>query len=118
MASIDLGGLRALAVDLRAVPRKADVEVRAITQAAAEMIKRDAQTLCPVDTGFLKGSIGYETKVLAGGVVAEIGPTAHYGGYVEEGTSRMAPQPYLAPAWDRNVPSWVAALEQFAGRSL
>lgn len=27
-----------------------------------------------------------------------VGPTADYGGYVEHGTSRMAAQPYMAPA--------------------
>ena len=90
------------------------------TRKAAANIDRDAKTLAPVDTGNLRASIGttFTGDGRAGVMRAEIGPTAHYGIYVELGTSRMAAQPFLAPATDRHVPGWQAALEQIAGGGL
>jgi HK97 gp10 family phage protein len=58
-----------------------------------------AQSLAPVDTGNLKNSIGVDFEHLG----FEAGPTANYGGYVEYGTSRMAPKPYLIPAFDKAI---------------
>lgn len=86
----------------------------AATRKTGTSITRDAKGLAPVDTGNLRASIG---MTVAGdgrtGVMrVEIGPTATYGAHVEEGTSRMAAQPYLRPATDRHVPGWTAALEQ------
>ena len=46
--------------------------------------------------------------------MAEIGPTASYGEYVELGTSRMAPHAYLGPAFDRHAGSWADALDEVA----
>ena len=90
------------------------------TRKAAAGITRDAKALAPVDTGNLRSSIGMKVTGdgRAGAMRAEIGPTAHYGIFVELGTSRMAAQPYLRPATDRHVPAWVAALEQIAGGGL
>lgn len=65
----------------------------------AYAIEADAKAHAPVDTGALRNSIS--TDVHAGAVVdAEIGPTVDYGEYVELGTSKMAPEPYLGPAFD------------------
>ena len=88
----------------------------AATRKAGADITRDAKTLAPVDTGNLRASIGMETTGdgRAGSMTVSIGPTAHYGAYVEQGTSRMAAQPYLAPATQRHVPGWRAALEHIA----
>lgn len=72
-------------------------------------VVRDAQAFCPVDTGNLKSSIGVDYDL--DGLGFEAGPTADYGRYVEEGTSRMAPHAYLGPAFDRNLPAAIAALE-------
>lgn len=55
-----------------------------------------AQARVPVDTGNLKNSIGVDFERLG----FEAGPTANYGHYVEYGTSRMDPKPYLRPAFE------------------
>lgn len=88
----------------------------AATRKTATSIERDAATLAAVDTGNLRASIGttYAGDGRNGVMTARIGPTANYGAYVEEGTSRMAAQPYLRPATDRHVPGWGKALEQIA----
>lgn len=88
----------------------------AATRKAGADITRDAKTLAPVDTGNLRASIGMETTGdgRAGVMTVAVGPTAAYGAYVEHGTSRMAAQPFLAPATQRHVPGWQAALEHIA----
>lgn len=80
---------------------------RAIRKNGYDVV-RDAQAFCPVDTGNLKSSIGVDFD--SDGLGYEAGPTASYGRYVEEGTSRMAPHAYLGPAFDRNLPGVTAAL--------
>lgn len=71
----------------------------ALTQ-CGQLAEAHARELCPVDTGRLRDSIHYE--------VTEEGMTlaayAPYAEYVELGTHRTAPQPFLRPA-----------MEQYAG---
>ena len=74
-------------------------------------IEGDAKVFVPVRTGNLRNSIGSDVE----GLSADIGPTADYGGYVEFGTSKMAPQPYLMPATDRNLDGLMEALGQIGG---
>ncbi|MEV8638097.1 HK97-gp10 family putative phage morphogenesis protein [Streptosporangium sp. NPDC051023] len=94
--------------------------VESMTRAAVKKTGFDtvagAQNLVPVDTGNLKSSIGVDFDADELGFVA--GPTAHYGGYVELGTSRMAPKPYLGPAFEAAVEPFVKAIESIGGRVL
>lgn len=104
-----------LIFDMEAVPREAEGLVRLAVQKTSADIKRDAQLFAPVDTGFLKGSIGYETFIDGAGVTGEIGPTAEYGEYVELGTEKMAPHAYLGPAFDRHAYELDQAMAQIVG---
>lgn len=92
------------------------VEARApqLVAKAASDIEATAQGIAPVDTGNLKNSIGSDVD----GLDAEIGPTAEYGAYVEDGTSRMAAQPYMGPAADVVTPKLVAAVADLGGGAL
>ena len=92
------------------------VRAAAATRKSGADITRDAKTLAPVDTGNLRASVGTEVSGdgRRGVMTVSVGPTAAYGAYVEQGTSRMAAQPYLAPATQRHVPGWQAALEHVA----
>jgi HK97 gp10 family phage protein len=101
---------------------KLDAELAATSAVVAERvsaaiaktafdIEADSKALCPVDTGFLRGSISSSVEPLE----AEIGPTAEYGAYVEYGTSRAGPQPYMTPSFDRRSSSLISAIEQAAG---
>lgn len=74
----------------------------------------------PVDTGFLRSSITSEFEGGPGSdrIMGETGPEAHYAAYVEGGTSRMAPQPYMNPAADVVEPEFYAAAEQIARQVL
>lgn len=53
-----------------------------------------AKELCPVDTGRLRNSISHARDDTA----AYIGTNVEYAAYVELGTSKMKPRPYLRPA--------------------
>ena len=91
---------------------KAIAVVRKSTMDVVRIGKRNA----PVDTGNLRSSIHGNTQGSA--LVGEAGPSAEYGGYVERGTSRMAPQPYMAPALDAVAPSFEAAIAQVGQEAL
>lgn len=92
----------------------------AVLRRTAFAIEADAKAAAPVDTGDLMNSI---STTLAGDgrsgtMSAEIGPTAEHGVYQELGTSVQAAQPYLTPAFDRQVPGFTAALAKLAEAGL
>ena len=55
-----------------------------------------AKMACPVDTGRLRNSITHQVRPSEKSVY--IGTNVEYATYVELGTSRMKPQPFLRPA--------------------
>jgi HK97 gp10 family phage protein len=72
-------------------------------QQAGQDTENDAKQRCPVGKdrpghkgGQLKSSIQYKN---VGKAECTIGTTVEYAPYVELGTSKMAPQPYLFPAF-------------------
>ena len=73
-------------------------------------VEADAKILAPVDTGNLRNSI--TTTISGGGMTAEIGPAAAYGIYVEMGTRRMRPQPYMLPALQSQQGAFEQAVSQ------
>lgn len=111
MVDIDASELNQLAVDLGNGGAKVVAKSRLAIRKTAYDIERDAKAFCPVDTGNLRSSISTESR----GLYAEIGPTADYAAYVEEGTSLMAPRAYMGPAYDRHAGELVTALEYIAG---
>ncbi len=71
-----------------------NIDMAAIMAAAGEAVAGDARSLCPVDTGRLRGSI----SVSAGSNSAVVSANTDYAAYVEFGTSKMAAQPFMVPA--------------------
>ncbi len=84
--------------------------VRVLKQVAKE-VKDEAKELVPIDTGALKASIRLIVTAATAGDITRIGVRAggyevnpktgklvNYAVYVEFGTSRQTPQPYLIPA--------------------
>lgn len=117
----DASELRALAASIG----KAGARTGAMAQMAVRKTLKDieagAKNRVPVDTGNLKGSIStsdLRTIGHSGSLSGEVGPTAAYGAFVELGTSRMAPQPYLGPAADQFLPLFEQAVAQLGLEAL
>lgn len=111
--------------EVRSLARNLDLTQAGIRRKASQVVRksafaieRNAKVRAPVDTGALRSSIN--TSLFGHGLTgdspigAEVGPEVHYGQFVELGTARMAPQPYLGPAFDEVEPSFVAALDDLA----
>lgn len=85
------------------VERFMEGQSRAQREAAQEWLDNDflpeARQLVPKDTGELMESIG--GRVTADSI--EVFATAGHARWVEEGTSTHMAQPYMRPAWDRNI---------------
>lgn len=54
------------------------------------------------DTGNLRASIHYTIEGKSEKTIGRVGTDVEYGKYLEFGTSRMAPRPWLKPALDKN----------------
>lgn len=74
-------------------------EASRIVRGIAFAVEGAAKTLAPVDTGALRNSI--TTTVGDNGMTAEVGPTVEYAIYQELGTHKMAPRPFLGPAFEQ-----------------
>lgn len=110
-----MSDLDRLAADLRKAGRVTRARtVQAIRKGAYD-IAATGQALAPVDTGATRASIGVDYSAGAGEIRASIGPTTHYAPYLEFGTARMAPRPFMGPAADRNMPLIEQAIEQIGG---
>ena len=59
-----------------------------------------------------RSSITTDTRT--GDLVAAVEATASYSAYIEWGTSKMQPQPFMRPAQERNTPGFLEAISQLA----
>jgi len=101
-----------LTVDNSSLVKEATkVALRIGLEAVGLQAEGHAKVLCPVDTGNLRNSITH----VADDSVAIIGTNVEYASYVEMGTSRQSPQPYIKPAIENNMPEYKRILtEQLA----
>lgn len=68
-----------------------------------------AKLRTPVDTGRLRSSVSHAVS----GDSAYIGTNVEYAPYVEMGTVKMAPRPYIKPAVIEHVNEYKALAEQY-----
>lgn len=109
-ARLDISQLTDLGVRMTAAGPAVKVAERTARARTAYAIEGTAKVLCAVDTGATVNSIGTDIDDDS----AEIGPTTSYSPFLELGTSKMAGQPFMGPAFDRHVPEYQAALVQIA----
>jgi HK97 gp10 family phage protein len=119
--SFDASELRTLARDLGEAPKELGHLTRTVVRKTAKDIEHTAKLLAPVDTGNLKNSIGtsdLRAMGTSGSIEAEVRATANYALFQEVGTSRMAAQPFMAPAADKHSPAFEAAMSEIMARAV
>lgn len=124
--SVKIEGLSELQREMRELgPKLARRGLRAATNAAAQVIKKEAKALVPVDTGRLKRKAIYVKRSRRGSsatresylVGVRVGRKeqakdrdAYYWFLVEFGTVKMAARPFMRPAFENKK---FEALEKF-----
>ena len=107
-----------IARNLNNASRQVMPKARQAMKKALGDIASGAKTRAPVDTGALRNSITTQTQGNRDYARGEVGPTVHYGGFVERGTSRTRAQPYLRPSTDAVLPGYEQALGQITDEVL
>lgn len=87
--------------------------IRAAMREIGERAVKYATELVPVRTGNLKSSIAYD----ADDRQVIIGSDVTYASYVEEGTRRMRPRPYLRPAMVNHLDEYRDIIRRAMGGS-
>jgi HK97 gp10 family phage protein len=98
----DVSELELLAAQFKAAATPVRKAARDTVKDTTKKVEEAARNLVPVDTGSLRASIDSE---LYGGTSSPSGRVStgeHYAMFVEYGTSRMAPQPFMTPALEQN----------------
>jgi hypothetical protein len=133
----DMSEVRDLADDLGDAGARVTERSQVVMEKTGHDVVSDAQALCPVRTGNLKNSIGVDF----GNLSFEVKASASYAAIVEYGSAPhtirprtkqalfwpgathpvkqvqhpgTAPQPFLIPAFDRNLPAAYQAFERVA----
>lgn len=82
-----------------------------VIEAAGNAVADSARSVCPVRTGALRNSI----EVTREGSCARVSANTDYAAYVEFGTSKMAPEPYLVPSLIENADAIESAIANAIG---
>lgn len=87
-----------------------DLKGKAATKEVGGNALKTAQALAPRDTGKLRAAI----SLTQDGDRAIVETSLYYAAFQEYGTSRMAPNPYMGPAFERHAPELVREVEKIA----
>ena len=102
-----------LSADLDEVAYNTIPRVVTVLQEQGDELAKLAKAGCPHESGRLENSIWCSVDPVA--MRAEIGPFAFYGHFVEFGTDKMGPRPFMGPAADEFETRFPAAMEKLGG---
>lgn len=115
----DVTGVDELIAKIEAIKDEAPRRLAVATTAGAMRVHADAVRRAPYKTGNLRRSIHPDiTEATKDRTVIEIGTDVEYAAYMEFGTARIAPRPYLRPALDENRPGVVRDIRLAMGALL
>jgi len=104
---VEIIGIERLTSRIEKAVNSLDERIMEGLEIVGENIVADAKAFAPVKTGRLRDSIGKKIVNRELEVYAE----AEYAAYVEFGTSRMRPQPFLRPAFEINRHNLIGVLK-------
>lgn len=124
-AGVDSSQLRQLAADFDRAADVAPAEARKVVAKGALNIKTDARRRRAGSTWFprLPAAITYESHITPSGGYADVGPEhgrpqGNLGHIPEYGSLRTAPEPYMAPAADAELPRFERTMADLAERQI
>ena len=100
--SVKVIGAKALINVMKKAEKEVDAQMKKDMLKAVISVEGDAKKIVPIATHNLQTNITHEVKKTTGGWGGRVGSNVHYAPFVEFGTSRMRPQPYLYPALRMN----------------
>jgi HK97 gp10 family phage protein len=106
----DTSEVNHLSFDLTKAPISVQLRVSKAVRDTAKEIEKDQKILCPVLTGAMKKSIRADIELLS----ADIGTRIRYAHFVEYGTSRQAPEPFINPPFTKAVPAFQRRIDAAA----
>ena len=68
---------------------------------------------CPVDTGRLRASITHEVEGTGRDIKMVIGTNVEYAPFVEDGTSRQSPQPFIKPSISNHISHYQQLIKSY-----
>lgn len=109
MMTYKVKGLDRFLNNVKKKPAEARIAVDGVLNRSSLRVEKKARSYAPVDTGWLSETI-YSAK--NGPLYYVIKAPVHYAIYVELGTRKMAPQPYMYPALTEEYPFLFRTLEK------
>jgi HK97 gp10 family phage protein len=110
--NIDVAEIRRFERDVEVGSVEAGKQVRNVVRKSVFATEAGGKARAAVLTGFMRNSITSDFRGSNADVAqGETGPEAAYAPFVEHGTSRQAPQPFMGPAADEVEPTFYAGLE-------
>lgn len=92
-----MGNIASVTISLNRAVFNLEHKVGELIQETCQLCEAQAKLFCPVDTGKLMDSITY---VRESALSASVSTNVEYAIFVEMGTYKMEPQPYLFPAFE------------------
>lgn len=100
MATIEIIGLKEANAALRKLPEFAKVQAQQTMDVTAFQVAQQAAARAPVRTGLLKDSIQWRSRPRSLSAVVGVLARAFYWKFLEYGTVKLSPRPFLRPAAD------------------
>jgi HK97 gp10 family phage protein len=122
--SVNIAGIKGLQKAFSSYSKTKTEELRDATNSASLNVDREAKRNAPVDTGRLRASIhavpantfDSETNERTGDLEALVTTNVTYAPFMEHGTFRLSPRPFMFPAWEAERPKYIAEVKKILAR--